>query len=348
MQPADAASAGLNGGLCPVPNPVPCCPYRYKGVSKKKGRWEAKVMVNRKWAYRELFDSEEAAARAYDTAGAPKTLFAACVWRRWGSLVPAGLSALLLACLALSSKCLRPCVCVTLLQPAWTLPAQLPSCRKHMQECLPCMLGMALHVWSLPCAVWRLKPKEAASYVNFKDKPGTITNKLAIAAKSMQRAQSRENLAGLREDKGAGPAPTRPPSRRLAGQDPVGEQAVCLFDTQRWCICLQAGILYCGGGSCVVNRLLHGGCGWALLWPGVGSGASAATEEAWACNQAPMQARTHGLVISSKSTCTFDEISLVQVRGRATSLTLVDTDSSCVPLPDPAPGYIPDCPAGSL
>ena len=26
-------------------------------------------MVNRKWAYRELFDSEEAAARAYDTAG---------------------------------------------------------------------------------------------------------------------------------------------------------------------------------------------------------------------------------------------------------------------------------------
>ena len=98
-----------------------------------------------------------------------------------------------------------------------------------MQDCLPCILGMPLHVLSLPCAVWRLKPKEAASYVNFKDKPGTITNKLAIAAKSMQRAQSRENLAGLREDKGAGPAPTRPPSRRLAGQDPVGELAVCFF-----------------------------------------------------------------------------------------------------------------------
>ncbi|KAK9816835.1 hypothetical protein WJX72_005692 [[Myrmecia] bisecta] len=60
---------------------------RYRGVSKKKGKWEAKVMVNRKWAYRELFDSEEEAARAYDQA------------------------------------------------------------------------------------VWRLKPKEAKSYVNFKDKP---------------------------------------------------------------------------------------------------------------------------------------------------------------------------------
>ena len=41
---------------------------RYRGVSKKKGKWEAKVMVNRRWAYRELFDSEEAAARAYDRA----------------------------------------------------------------------------------------------------------------------------------------------------------------------------------------------------------------------------------------------------------------------------------------
>lgn len=41
---------------------------RYRGVSKKKGRWEAKVMVNRKWAYRELFDSEREAARAYDAA----------------------------------------------------------------------------------------------------------------------------------------------------------------------------------------------------------------------------------------------------------------------------------------
>ena len=41
---------------------------RFRGVSKKKGKWEAKVMVNRKWAYRELFDSEEEAARAYDDA----------------------------------------------------------------------------------------------------------------------------------------------------------------------------------------------------------------------------------------------------------------------------------------
>ena len=41
---------------------------RFRGVSKKKGKWEAKVMVNRRWAYRELFDSEEAAARAYDKA----------------------------------------------------------------------------------------------------------------------------------------------------------------------------------------------------------------------------------------------------------------------------------------
>ncbi|KAK9909362.1 hypothetical protein WJX75_001049 [Coccomyxa subellipsoidea] len=41
---------------------------QYRGVSKKKGKWEAKVMVNRKWAYRELFDSEEEAARAYDDA----------------------------------------------------------------------------------------------------------------------------------------------------------------------------------------------------------------------------------------------------------------------------------------
>jgi hypothetical protein len=24
----------------------------FRGVSKKKGRWEAKVMLNRKWAYR--------------------------------------------------------------------------------------------------------------------------------------------------------------------------------------------------------------------------------------------------------------------------------------------------------
>ncbi len=43
-------------------------PCRFRGVSKKKGKWEAKVMVNRKWAYRELFDSEEEAARAYDDA----------------------------------------------------------------------------------------------------------------------------------------------------------------------------------------------------------------------------------------------------------------------------------------
>ncbi len=30
-------------------------------MSRKKGKWEAKVMVSRKWAYRELFNSEEAA-----------------------------------------------------------------------------------------------------------------------------------------------------------------------------------------------------------------------------------------------------------------------------------------------
>lgn len=34
---------------------------RFRGVSRKKGRWEAKVMVSRKWAYRELFNSEETA-----------------------------------------------------------------------------------------------------------------------------------------------------------------------------------------------------------------------------------------------------------------------------------------------
>ena len=37
-------------------------------MSKKKGKWEAKVMVDRKWAYRELFDSETDAAAAYDAA----------------------------------------------------------------------------------------------------------------------------------------------------------------------------------------------------------------------------------------------------------------------------------------
>lgn len=42
--------------------------FRFRGVSKKKGKWEAKVMVNRKWAYRELFDSEVEAAHAYDRA----------------------------------------------------------------------------------------------------------------------------------------------------------------------------------------------------------------------------------------------------------------------------------------
>eukprot|EP00803_Ostreobium_quekettii_P008485 evm.model.scf_346.5 EVM.evm.TU.scf_346.5 scf_346:61221-74038(-) len=41
---------------------------KFRGVSKKKGRWEAKVMVNRKWAYRELFDTEMEAAQAYDAA----------------------------------------------------------------------------------------------------------------------------------------------------------------------------------------------------------------------------------------------------------------------------------------
>lgn len=40
----------------------------YRGVSRRKGRWEAKVLLNRKWAYREQFDAEEDAARAYDAA----------------------------------------------------------------------------------------------------------------------------------------------------------------------------------------------------------------------------------------------------------------------------------------
>ena len=80
---------------------------RFRGVSKKKGKWEAKVMVNRKWAYRELFDSEEEAARAYDGA------------------------------------------------------------------------------------VWRLKPKEAKSYVNFKERPGQASTKLTKAARLIERAQAK-------------------------------------------------------------------------------------------------------------------------------------------------------------
>jgi hypothetical protein len=40
---------------------------RFRGVSRKKGRWEAKVMVNRKWAYRELFNSEEAAGGRFSS-----------------------------------------------------------------------------------------------------------------------------------------------------------------------------------------------------------------------------------------------------------------------------------------
>lgn len=81
--------------------------HRFRGVSKKKGKWEAKVMVNRKWAYRELFDSEEEAARAYDGA------------------------------------------------------------------------------------VWRLKPKEAKSYVNFKERPGQGSTKLAKAARAIERAHAK-------------------------------------------------------------------------------------------------------------------------------------------------------------
>uniref|UniRef100_A0A061RJJ8 Ethylene-responsive transcription factor rap2-7-like n=2 Tax=Tetraselmis sp. GSL018 TaxID=582737 RepID=A0A061RJJ8_9CHLO len=41
---------------------------RFRGVSRKKGKWEAKVMLNRKWVFRELFDDEEEAALAYDRA----------------------------------------------------------------------------------------------------------------------------------------------------------------------------------------------------------------------------------------------------------------------------------------
>ncbi|KAL0041660.1 hypothetical protein WJX79_011108 [Trebouxia sp. C0005] len=83
---------------------------KFRGVSKKKGKWEAKVMVNRKWAYRELFDSEEEAARAYDGA------------------------------------------------------------------------------------VWRLKPKEAKSYVNFKERPGQASTKLAKAARLIERAHAKERV----------------------------------------------------------------------------------------------------------------------------------------------------------
>lgn len=41
---------------------------RFRGVSKKKAKWEARVMVGRRWAFRALFDCEESAARAYDAA----------------------------------------------------------------------------------------------------------------------------------------------------------------------------------------------------------------------------------------------------------------------------------------
>lgn len=41
---------------------------RYRGVSKKKGKWEAKVMVNRKWKFRAIFLNEIEAALAYDEA----------------------------------------------------------------------------------------------------------------------------------------------------------------------------------------------------------------------------------------------------------------------------------------
>jgi len=39
-----------------------------RGVAKKKQRWEAKVIINRTWAYREMFDTEYDAARAHDVA----------------------------------------------------------------------------------------------------------------------------------------------------------------------------------------------------------------------------------------------------------------------------------------
>ena len=60
---------------------------RFRGVSKKKNKWEAKLMRARKWAFRELFDSEEEAARAYDKVGAlrPETL-QTCLQLSWHAI----------------------------------------------------------------------------------------------------------------------------------------------------------------------------------------------------------------------------------------------------------------------
>ena len=41
---------------------------KWRGVSKRKGRWEAKIALSRRWAYREAFDAEDDAARAHDAA----------------------------------------------------------------------------------------------------------------------------------------------------------------------------------------------------------------------------------------------------------------------------------------
>lgn len=37
---------------------------KFRGVSKKKGKWEAKVMLNRKWAYRCVLAATAATAAA--------------------------------------------------------------------------------------------------------------------------------------------------------------------------------------------------------------------------------------------------------------------------------------------